>query len=172
MCDKQNKGNHGKQVYNTMIKYKIADKQDIDQVMAIRLEMLLEVNNLSEQYQYADDFVSASREYFLNGDQTTVLAIDDGKAIGCASICYINVMPTFSHPTGQRAHLMNVYTSKNYRKQGIAERMVNILIRAAWDRGATEISLDTTEAGRPFYRKLGFTDSGECMVMTREDRVF
>ena len=45
-----------------MIKYKIADKQDIDQVMAIRLEMLLEVNNLSEQYQYADDFVSARRE--------------------------------------------------------------------------------------------------------------
>ena len=155
-----------------MIKYIIADKQDIDQVMEIRLEMLLEVNNLSEQYQYADDFVSASREYFLNGDQTTVLALEDDKAIGCASICYITIMPTFSHPTGQRAHIMNVYTSKYYRKQGIAERMVNILIREAWDRGATEISLDTTEAGRPFYRKLGFTDSGECMVMTREDRVF
>lgn len=151
-----------------MIKYKIADKQDIDQVMEIRLEMLLEVNNLSEQYQYADDFVSASREYFLNGDQTTVLAIDDGKAIGCASICYINVMPTFSHPTGQRAHLMNVYTSKNYRKQGIAERMVNMLLREAWERGATEISLDTTEVGRPFYRKLGFMDSREGMVLTRE----
>ena len=151
-----------------MIEYKIADKQDIDQVMEIRLEMLLEVNNLSEQYQYADDFVSASREYFLNGDQTTVLAIDDGKAIGCASICYINVMPTFSHPTGQRAHLMNVYTSKNYRKQGIAERMVNMLLREAWERGATEISLDTTEVGRPFYRKLGFMDSREGMVLTRE----
>ena len=155
-----------------MIEYKIADKQDIDQVMEIRLEMLLEVNNLSEQYQYADDFVSASREYFLNGDQTTVLALEDDKAIGCASICYITIMPTFSHPTGQRAHIMNVYTSKYYRKQGIAERMVNMLIREAWDRGATEISLDTTEAGRPFYRKLGFTDSGECMVMSREDRVF
>ena len=151
-----------------MIEYRIADKQDIDQVMEIRLEMLLEVNNLSEQYQYADDFVSASREYFLNGDQTTVLAIDDGKAIGCASICYINVMPTFSHPTGQRAHLMNVYTSKNYRKQGIAERMVNMLLREAWERGATEISLDTTEVGRPFYRKLGFMDSREGMVLTRE----
>ena len=150
-----------------MIEYKIADKQDIDQVMEIRLEMLLEVNNLSEQYEYADDFVSASREYFLNGDQTTVLAIDDGKAIGCASICYITIMPTFSHPTGQRAHLMNVYTSKYYRKQGIAERMVNMLIREAWDRGATEISLDTTETGRPFYRKLGFMDSGECMVLTK-----
>ena len=152
-----------------MIEYRIADKQDIDQVMEIRLEMLLEVNNLSEQYQYADDFVSASREYFLNGDQTTVLAIDDGKAIGCASICYITIMPTFSHPTGQRAHLMNVYTSKYYRKQGIAERMVNMLIREAWERDATEISLDTTEAGRPFYRKLGFMDSGECMVLTREN---
>lgn len=151
-----------------MIDYRITNEQDIDPVMEIRLEVLREVNDLSGEYRYPDSFVSASREYFLHGDQTTVLALCKGIPVGCASICYIKVMPTFSHPTGRRAHLMNVYTSKDYRRQGIAEKMVRILINEAWQRGATEISLDTTQAGRMFYRSLGFADSGECMVMTRK----
>ena len=97
-----------------------------------------------------------------------VLALDGETVIGCATMCYIDMMPTFSHPTGKRAHLMNVYTDPAMRRQGIAYRMVSMLIESAWNRGATEISLDATEAGRPLYRKLGFTDSGECMVLEKD----
>ena len=80
--------------------------------------MLKEVNALDADYQYSESFVEESRRYFLDGDQTTVLALDGERVIGCATICYITIMPTFSHPTGKRAHLMNVYTAKEYRKQG------------------------------------------------------
>ena len=55
------------------------------------------------------------------------------------------------------------------RRKGIAARMVSILIEEAWSRGVTEISLDATEAGRPLYRKLGFHDSGEYMVLEKEN---
>ena len=74
-------------------------------------------------------------------------------------------MPTFSHPTGKRAHLMNVYTRKEYRRQGIAKKMVELLIEDAKEKHATEISLDATESGRPLYESLGFKASDECMVM-------
>ena len=65
---------------------------------------------------------------------------------------------------------MNVYTKKEYRRQGIARRMVELLIKETWEKGATEISLDATESGRPLYESLGFTDSEECMVLTRKYR--
>ena len=148
---------------------RIADKKDIDFMMSSRLEMLKEVNALDADYQYSESFVEESRRYFLDGDQTTVLALDGERVIGCATICYITIMPTFSHPTGKRAHLMNVYTAKEYRKQGVGMKMVNMLIDDAWSKGATEISLDATESGRPLYRKCGFEDSGECMVLVREN---
>ena len=153
-----------------MIQYKIATSEDIAELMAIRLEMLREVNDLPPDYVFSEDFCSYSRDYFLNGQHTTILAVDeeDGNTIGCASMCYIELMPTFSHPTGKRAHLMNVYTSPDYRGQGIARRMVEMLIEEARRRGVTEISLDATASGRPLYRKLGFQDSEECMVLVLE----
>ena len=111
-----------------MIEFRIATAGDIDLMMSSRLEMLHVVNDLSSDYEFSDELVDYSRDYFLNGDQTTVLALDGQTVIGCASISYMTIMPTFSHPTGKRAHLMNVYTNSNYRRQGIARRMVTMLI--------------------------------------------
>ena len=145
--------------------YKLATKEDIDELMGIRMEMLRIVNELGENQDFSKELVSSSKRYFLDGNQVTCLAFDNGKTIGCASISYIEIMPTFSHPTGKRAHLMNVYTKEEYRRQGIAREMVELLIEDAKKKGATEISLDATEAGRPLYESLGFSPSEECMVM-------
>jgi len=151
-----------------MIEYRIATKDDIELMMSSRLEMLRVVNNLDSDYQYSDELENCSRDYFLNGDQTTVLALDGDKVIGCASMSYMWIMPTFSHPTGKRAHLMNVYTNSNYRRMGIARTMVNMLIEDAWSQGATEISLDATASGRPLYESLGFGTNPDCMNLIRK----
>ena len=149
-----------------MIDYRIATKDDINLLMDSRLEALKVVNNLEPDYQFSPDFTDRSRTYFENGNQTTVLALMGETVIGCASICYINIMPTFSHPTGKRAHLMNVYTNSQYRRKGVAYHMVNMLIEEAKNRGVTEISLDATQFGRALYLKCGFVDSEECMILT------
>lgn len=80
---------------------------------------------------------------------------------------FFGIMPTFDHPTGKRAHLMNVYTRSEYRGRGIARKMVELLIERTWEKGVTEISLDAISLGRPLYEKLGFTASTECMVLTK-----
>ena len=151
------------------MEYRIATAQDIDLLMSSRLEMLKVVNGLPADYQYDEVIVNESRDYFLNGDHITVLVIDNGEVIGCASMSFMRIMPTFSHPTGKRAHLMNVYTRSEYRRQGIARKMVEILIDETWKRGATEISLDATTMGRPLYESLGFKPSTEGMVLTRDE---
>lgn len=149
------------------IVYKIAGKDDIELLMSSRLEMLRVVNDLSDDYEYSDTLFDNSRRYFLEGDHTTVLAMDGDEVVGCATICYIEMMPTFSHPTGKRSHLMNVYTRKEYRRHGIAMKMMDMIIEDAWNKGATEISLDATESGRPLYERCGFKASEECMVLER-----
>ena len=150
------------------MEYRIATEKDIDLLLKSRLDTLRDVNGLDADYRFSEDFEEASRRYFLEGDQETVLAAEGGRVYGCASMCYISLMPTFSHPAGKRAHLMNVWTDPSRRREGIAARMVSLLIEAAWNRGVTEISLDATEAGKPLYRKLGFHGSEEHMVLEKE----
>ena len=147
------------------MEYRIATKEDIDILMSIRLEMLQKVNELSDNYVFSDEFIANSKGYFLQGNQTTGIALENGKVVACASMSYIEIMPTFSHPTGNRAHLMNVYTNANYRRQGVARKLVQMLIDEARGKGVTEISLDATDLGRPLYETLGFCASDECMVM-------
>ncbi len=147
------------------VDYKTATLDDMDLMMSSRLEMLRVVNNLDLSYKYSEEIIENSRKYFEEGEQTTVLAMDGEKVIGCATMSYITIMPTFSHPTGKRAHLMNVYTMKEWQRRGIAKKMVLMLIEDAKRRGATEVSLDATEEGRPLYYNVGFKDSDECMVL-------
>ena len=147
------------------MEYRYATTDDMNLLIQSRTDTLRDVNGLEADYQFSDEFLEASREFFREGDQSTVLAIENNRAVGCATMCYIDLMPTFAHPSGRRAHLMNVWTDREYRRRGIAEKLVTMLIEEARARGASEISLDTTETGRPFYRKLGFGESGENMVM-------
>lgn len=141
-----------------------ANAADLDRAMSSRIEMLKVVNGLSEETEFDKEFIDNTREYLCNSNQTTLLAVDK-EVIGCATICYINVLPTFDHPSGKRAHIMNVYTRKNYRRQGIAFKMMKMLIEEAKQKGVTEISLDVTELGRPLYEKCGFIKTEEGMIL-------
>ena len=144
------------------IAVKIAQKSDLPEVLAIRMEML-SVVNAGKSFDAA--FVERSRDYFTNGAQTTVLAFDGENAVGCATICYVQVMPTYSHPTGNRAHIMNVYVREEYRRRGIAREMMEMLLDEAKLRGVSQITLDATESGRPLYQALGFESSEEFMEL-------
>lgn len=148
----------------------VCTREDLNDCMGIRLEMLKEVNNLPEDYAYDPSFIENSRIHFLSDDQITIFSMVEGKIAGCATLCKLYMMPTFDHPSGKRGHLMNVYTRKEYRKQGIGREMVEYLMDWAIRNGLTEISLDSTQAGRKFYEACGFQTSTECMVINLKSR--
>lgn len=143
------------------------DSSNIEMALKIRLEMLREVNNLKDNLSFSNDFMENILSYFSRQDQTTLLAVNDkNEVIGCATICYIKIMPTFSHQNGKRAHLMNVYTYNDYRCQGIAQKMLGQLINEAKKKDVTEISLDATESGKPLYESCGFVKNRNGMILT------
>ena len=145
-----------------MITYRKVDNELIETALKMRRELLSVIYGKDES-EFEGEFTRLSADFFKNGDQTTVLAFDGEHAVGCATICYITLMPTFDHPVGNRAHIMNVYTNADHRRQGIARHMMNMLLDEAKERGVTYVSLDATENGRPLYKSLGFDENKENM---------
>ncbi len=60
---------------------------------------------------------------------------------------------------------MNVYVKKDFRRKGLAKKMLELLIEEAKSRKVTEISLDATEKGRPLYESMGFCCNDSAMAM-------
>ena len=149
------------------IEIRLSRSSDEALFMEMRLECLRVVYGFPEGFCFDADLVSKSREYFLCGDHATVFALcKNGKCVGVASLCFIGVMPTFEHPAGKRAHLMNVYVRAEARRRGIGKKMVARLIEEARARGATEITLDATEEGKLLYESLGFAENKESMSLS------
>ena len=51
---------------------------------------------------------------------------------------------------------MNMYTLPEYRRQGIAFKTLDLLVKDAKKRDIVEISLEATDMGRALYEKYGF----------------
>ncbi len=64
----------------------------------------------------------------------------------------------------RRAYLCNVYTEPEYRRRGLARRLLETML--AWCRaeGYTAVDLHASDAGRPLYAALGFVPTNEMRL--------
>jgi GNAT superfamily N-acetyltransferase len=63
--------------------------------------------------------------------------------------------------TRQTPLLVNVYTEPQWRRRGIARELVIALMRWAAEKGADQLVLHASDAGRPLYESLGFAATNE-----------
>lgn len=99
------------------------------------------------------------------GMHTAYLVYDREKFIGAGGASIFQVMPTYHNPTGMKAYIMNMYTDPDYRRQGIALHVLDLLVKEMKEKGITHISLEATAAGRPLYEKYGFVSMNDEMEL-------
>ena len=139
--------------------YKKATIEDIGILTKTRIEVLRAANQLSDDADMTE-VEKQSYEYYSkalrDGSHTAYLVFDGTNFIGAGGVSYYRVMPTYHNPSGNKAYIMNMYTSPKYRKKGIAYKTLDLLVRDAKSRGVNVILLEATEMGRPLYEKYGF----------------
>ena len=135
------------------LEYKRATLADLDILVETRVEVLRAANRLDAS---ADMTQAYYRSALADGTHTAYLVFDGDLFVGAGGVSYYSVMPTYHNPTGQKAYIMNMYTRPAYRRQGIARRTLDLLVRDAESRGVRAISLEATEMGRPLYEAYGF----------------
>ncbi|MCR5415468.1 MAG: GNAT family N-acetyltransferase [Pseudobutyrivibrio sp.] len=139
---------------------KVATLKDIDILTSSRVEVLRAANKLDESVDMTE-VEEQSRKYYEraleDGSHIAILVMEGDKFIGAGGVSFYEVMPTYHNPSGKKAYVMNMYTNPEYRRQGIAYKTLDTLVKMSKERGVEQISLEATEMGRPLYEKYGFT---------------
>lgn len=148
-----------------MITYEKALLRDIPELVRMRIEFILKINNQTEApFEFEKELFDYFNENMKNDTFVGWLAYDDKALVGTSGICFYALPPSFSNLTGKTAYIMNMYTIEEYRRQGIASVMFTKLLEEAQSRGHKKIYLHATEEGRPVYKKYGFKDTDNEMA--------
>ena len=81
---------------------------------------------------------------------------DLNRIVGSGDICYQKELPSPENKSGKVAFLMNVYVDDSLRKRGFGRKIMETLMKEAKEAGVGKIYLESSRAGRPLYKKLGF----------------
>lgn len=148
--------------------YKKATIEDIDELVRTRNVVLCAANKLSEDVDMSL-VEKESYEYYRraleNGEHIAYLVYDNGTFIGAGGVSFYQVMPTYHNQTGKKAYIMNMYTAPEYRRQGIAIHILDLLVNDTRELGVSQIALEATEMGRPLYEKYGFVKMEDEMEL-------
>lgn len=150
------------------LSYKKATLEDIDVLTETRIEVLRAANKLSDDADMTEVEKQSYNYYqraICDGSHIAYLVFDGSRFIGAGGVSFFQVMPTYHNPSGYKAYIMNMYTNPEYRRQGIAYKTLDMLIREAKSLGITAISLEATDLGRPLYEKYGFVKSNNEMEL-------
>lgn len=140
--------------------FRQADERDFDDLVKLRFAYV------QADYGYIDYETEKTLRAQLEGyfpahlgkDIFGFLCFDGEKAVSMV-ILYIMDKPAFvTTPSGRTGTLLSVVTLPEYRKRGIAGKLVKMAIEKAKQLGAEFVELQATAEGEPLYRKIGFVD--------------
>lgn len=140
--------------------YKKANISNLNELIQMRIEYLLEdFGELSPNKIL--EIQNNLNNYFLHNLNKNCL-IYIAKDDNIVSTAFLVITEKPSNPnflTGRVGTVMNVYTKEEYRKQGIATRLMEMLLNEAKRLNLDYVELKSTKQGYTLYKKLGFKEN-------------
>lgn len=132
---------------------------DIDTLIMLRIGYLAEDIGLSPEEEAAikTQLVSYFTKH-IGDDFIAVIAEADGRAVSTAFLVITEKPANPFFLNGKTATILNVYTVPEYRRLGIAKRVVSQIIDFAKQSNVSSIDLNASAAGKPLYNMLGFRE--------------
>ena len=149
------------------ISIRMATADDIPAIQYQRRHMFVDMGNpqnrvLDEHDEVFETWVGPAMEA---GEYLGFLAQSEaGETIGGAGLWLPNWPPHPKRPHIRRGYVMNVYVRPDFRRQGVARKIMIAVLDWCKAHNVLIVSLHASDAGRPMYEGLGFEATNEMRI--------
>lgn len=144
------------------IEYKRLTKNELELFIDMRIDQLRE-EGAKEDF----DLKPALRDYYnrhmADGTFVSWLAVDGDKIVGTSGMSFVEKPPYFGCPSGKIGLLSSMFTSGDYRRQGIARELLARVIEEARTYGCGTVQITASDMGVLLYTDFGFVKNGNFM---------
>lgn len=108
------------------------------------------------------------RVHLRDGRQRAWVIESAGEIVASGTLLFSDWLPRPSDRTQRLAYLHSVYTQPEFRRRGLARRIVETALAACRELGLRRLTLHASDAGRPLYQSMGFLSTNEMRLAWRE----
>jgi len=139
----------------SVIEYRKLEWNDIDRFIELRKAQLIE-EGAKAITDITDSLFDFYKRHLSDGTFLSWVATSDGEIIATSGVSIVEKPPYYSNPTGRIGILSNMYTAPSYRRQGIAKKLLGLIVDEAKNDGCGTIQLTASDMGANLYQDFGF----------------
>lgn len=147
-----------------MITYRLANINDVDTLINMRILQLKEEGAI-ESFDLKPNLEKYYIEHLNDGSFISYLAIDNDEVIATSGISINHKPPYYACPSGMIGLVSSMYTNPNYRRLGIAKKLLNMVINDAKEKGCGMIHVTASVAGVHLYESDGFSHNNRFLQL-------
>ena len=133
------------------IQYRKLTEKELDRFIEMRICQLREEGATEDL-----DLKPALRDYYsrhmADGTFVSWLAVDEDKIVGTSGMSFVEKPPYFGCPKGKIGLLSSMFTSIDYRRQGIAKELLSRVVNEAKEYGCSSVQITASDMGVLLYR--------------------
>jgi GNAT superfamily N-acetyltransferase len=144
-----------------------ATPDDVGIIAEHRARMFQDTGRLDGERAAAmiEQLTPMMRPMLARGEYNGWLVVaEDGAIVGGAGVQIRTLLPRPETDVAREALVVNVYVEPDYRRQGLARRLMEAILAWSREQGIERVSLHASIMGQPLYEALGFTRSNEFVL--------
>ena len=145
-----------------MIEYRELTIDEAEVFARMRIRQLVE-EGAAEDADLLPALLGYYRRHLPDGSFVAYLAMDGERIVGTGAVSVVEKPAWFGCPTGRIGLISSMWTDGNCRRQGIARRILTLVMDAAREKGCGAVWVTASNMGVPFYGGCGFVHNGNFM---------
>lgn len=148
--------------------FRKATTKDRSRLIELRMEFLMEANGGPYEFEnrLSDKISSYFNRHIKDESFIAWLCINQDEIVGTSGISFYEVPPSYNNPNGKVGYIMNMYTHKAFRRQGVATVLFEKMLEEGRRGNVGKFVLHATKDGQALYKKYGFVLSKDEMILT------
>lgn len=141
--------------------FDMADIDDIDSLVGLRIKYLIEDHGTipQEQMTKISEKLPIYFQKHLNNDLFVYTYKVEDDIVSCCFLLVTEKPSNLSFINGIVGTVMNVYTKPEYRRKGLAGKLLKMLLEDSEKMGLDFVELKATDSGYNLYKSVGFEDT-------------
>ena len=144
--------------------FRKATLADVDSLVNLRKQQLMD-----EGFSAIQNIDDELKDYFSRtlSDNSFIswVALKDDVIIATSGLCFYQLPPSFFNVSGNNAYVTNMFTLKEYLRQGIASILLEKILLEARLLGFSVVRLHASSDGKGLYSKFGFVPTDGYMTL-------